>query len=379
MRLHLDQLDAGGLDLAFENFRIQGTLRAGDLRHKITGSEGRVRAHSVEIEDLRLTGSVAVAAKRMVAKDVEVSWSSGEYRVKLGELQVPTARVELAFGSWEEPPERTAETAPASAPKGPFLAWEVLDGLSGTIDVDVLVDMKVPVIGSRKAKHPLRVFVESGAVNYLDLERDLSALEDALLDFAVRDGALVLERGLPLWPTRGCGKKVISWQLSPDDLALTKENQVRLAVLPHGRLVPQEGSHAEPAKPNGSANDREGLVLEKLDFADIQALLRLEPAPTPATPIRELSFDEVLVQGNVHHEPANEPLPGGLTGTLRKLKGRIVELPFGASAVDLDAFHVGGGQFEVPFHGLRPRGLTLELSNLHIESLSVESRKITRS
>lgn len=373
-------LTSPGLGLHFEAFEIRGELRATDVHLSIHGAEGRVRAESLEILDLRFEGEAGLSTDRLVARQVDVSWGALGYSVQVGELDLPQASAELDLSSGsrapkqEEIPNAASRVDPAASSTVPPFEWSVLDGLSGALDVDVFVDMKVPVIGSRKATHRFRSQLREGAVNYLELERDLSALENALLDFAVRDDHLVLERGIPLLPTRGRGKPIIVWPLTADDLALTKEDRVRLAVLPHFRL-------AEPEKPDGpdaaSGSEREapGLVLRELSFVDLQAMLRLEPRHPSTTSLRDLSFEELLLQGTVHHRPASDARPGELTGSLRGLRSCVANFPLGSSTLDIRAVKLGRlSELRARFLGIRPERATFQLAELKLTSFSIGNR-----
>lgn len=242
-----------------------------------------------------------------------------------------------------------------------------------------MVDLKVPIIGSRCATHPFRVSIRSGTVNYLDLESNLSALEDSILDFAVRDDSLVLERGIPLLPTRGRGKPIIAWPLGADDLALTNEDRVRLAILPTGRLVTSDGSSSSntghAAQGTGDEADSNGkkssVALQQLDLVDLQAVLRLDPSSEKDTPLRGFSFEDLRLQGTIHHSPDSEPQSGELTGALRGLMGSVVQLPLGSSHFNLEAFRLGEmTQIEVPFLGVRPQRLSCQLVDFNAKSLS---------
>src|SRR5690606_11056084 len=124
------------------------------------------------------------------------------------EPQEPSKRA-VGQSSTTDVNEHTAEAALPQ--RRPWLDWNLLDSLTGHAHVDVGIDITLPLIGRRRAVHQLRVGVQQGRIDYRALESDLSALEDALLDFSVRDDALVLELGIPLLPTRGMGKPLIRW------------------------------------------------------------------------------------------------------------------------------------------------------------------------
>jgi hypothetical protein len=373
MDLHLDAraLHAPELMLTFGTFRASGNLRAENVRVHIGSSHSQVRAETLEIDGLQLAGKATLGVEHLLAKNIDVAWGEGGYAAQAGELLVSRASVGIdlaASAPAEGEQDAQDRAAPSARGKPGLIDWSMLDGLSGSLDVDVLVDMKIPVLGARRARHPFRIMIESGSLNYRELERNLSALEDSTLDFAVRDGALVLERGLPLLPTRGRGKPIFSWPLSPEDLALANEHRVRLAVLPTGRPAASE----EGKQSNGNGPS---IVLRELGFAEVQALLRLEPIQTSVAPIRRLSLEDLFVRGSVHHRAEGAQPGGGLAGQLRGLRGTVAQLPLGANRVDIGDLHVGPlTHLKVPFRGIHPQKVAFELADLHASSLRVENR-----
>jgi len=354
--LHLSarSLHAPDLSLDFEKFRLRGELVAENVQLDVTGSEGRVRAETLELVGLRFAGPAGMTVDRLTAHHVEVSWGAAGTTVRVADVHVSQAEGEL-------------ELQPSSGRGGaaPLVPWEVLDGLSGSLDVDVHVDLKVPVIGGRRAMHPLRISIEEGTINYLALERNLSALEDSLLDFAVREESLVLERGIPLLPTRGRGQPLVRWPLDQRDLALTSQDRVRLAVLPHFRLETTQEDEPGEDGPRDAA-----VALRQLSFANVQALLRLDTIGAAETPLRDVSFQELRVQGSVHHLPDTEPREGEITAQLFDLRGLIEQLPLGTKHLDVGSFSLARiGDLRARFRGIRPHEITIDMADLRATSL----------
>jgi hypothetical protein len=371
--LHLvaGALHAPKLAIEFQRFQVRGELRAENVRLNISGSQGRIQADSLEIRGLQLrsqlSGSVELGADRLKAKNVDVSWGNRGYSVKVGELELPKARLEAdisaSLGASEASPSK-ALPAPGSKSRAPIVEWNTLDGLAGTLNVDLFVDMSVPVIGTRKATHPFRVSIESGCLNYRDLESNLALLEDSLLDFSVREGDLVLELGIPLLPTRGHGKPLLIWPLSADDFALTAEKRVRLAVLPQWQLAPAEDS-------GQSESEGSGLALRELSFVDVQTSLRLEPKASNTT-LRGLAFEELAIQGTVHHRSNGERLVGELAGKLRGLQTSVVGFQLGTSQLDLKLLELGElSNLNMQFQDVYPTNVTFDLADLRLTSLSI--------
>ncbi len=386
LRLVAGSLRMSDVTVDFGAFQLRGGVTAEKVELYISGSDGRIHAEALQLQGLKLAGSAALGTEQVTAHNVEVSWNPDGYRVEVGDIHLPAATLSLDLSepAGSAPPRQAAETSarPPRSPekKQPLVDWEALDGLSGAMDVDLFVDMKVPVIGSRRATHHFRVSINAGTLNYRDLENDLSTLENALLDFAVRDGNLVLERGIPLLPTRGKGKPIVVWPLSDDDFALTSQDRVRLAVLPHGRLVAAE-EQAEPhgGEPGGDepssdepSSDEPSVALRELSFENFETFLKLEPRNSSSAVLRRLSFEELSAKGVVHHRAHGEPAGGELTGGVRGLQGSLASMPLGAGQLDLGMLQLGQlANLRIQFRGLHPRTVGFDLTELRVTSLSL--------
>lgn len=358
-------LDAPELSLRFSSFSVKGRLRGENVTLRMSGSEGQVEASALVLEGVELAGIFSLRAERVTGRDLRVSWGADGYRVTLRTLELDAGLLDVELAEKAQSSESEEDGARES--RSPLLPFDfrVLDGLSGALDVDVHVNMKVPVIASRRAKHPFRISIQGGTVNYMDLERSLSALEESILDFAVREESLVLERGIPLLPTRGRGKALVVWPLDERDLALTSEDRVRLAVLPRGRRA-EEGSAEEDQ--GGSS-----VALEELSFVDLQALLRLEvqEIPSSTSPLGALGFEELQLQGTIHHRPGKEPREGEATGKLQGLSGNIAGLFFGESQLDVGQLTLASlTDLRARFLDVRPEKVSCALAGLRLQSIS---------
>ena len=154
-----------------------------------------------------------------------------------------------------------------------------------------------PILGSRKATHRFRIPVEQGTIDYMALESNLSTLENALLDFAVRDGELVLERVNPLFPARGRGKPIVAWSLTAMDLELAKRDLVRLAILPDARLVGESSGEESAASSSSSPS----VALRRLSLRGITVKLALAPNDPTRGRIRLRSIGALTLRGAIHH------------------------------------------------------------------------------
>src|SRR5690606_31675043 len=148
------------------------------------------------------------------------------------------------------------------------LDLDFLDRIDGRLDVDLTVDVTLPVLGSRRKTHHFRVPIAKGTINYKDLEGDLAKLEDAFIDIEVRGRQLAIERRIPLIP--GSEKPLVLFDLEPDEVAMAHERLVRLATLGTLRLPPR------------SDEGRSSVQLRELDFGNVDVALEVAPPPAGA-------------------------------------------------------------------------------------------------
>ena len=341
--LRTADLDLDGETIVIEKLTVQW------------GTDGlKVRAASAATAELVAKHVVTVA--RVFECQVE------QLELSAGALRVHATHVERTELEWLVPRRRAAAdpvSAPSEAPRPALFDYGLLDGLSGYLNVDVEMDMAVPIIGRRRATHKLRIPIAEGAINYRELEHDLASLEDSLLDFSVREGALVLERGVPLLSTRGRGKPLLIWPLGPADLALAQDRRVRLAVLPSVHVVSEGAEQRERSSSK--------LTLRTVSFEGIDAALSLDvPTPDASGVLRSLALTRLRVFGSVHHEAGAADPAGQLRAELDELDTQVAGLALGASRVSGGLALRALRNVEVDFEDLLPRqarglleGLTL--------------------
>ena len=94
--------------------------------------------------------------------------------------------------------------------------------------------------------HKLRVPVEHGVINFHELERDLSFLEDAVLDFEWKGDRLILEKDIPLVPFDN--ETLVSWRLDDEGQALADAERLRLVMRSVAHLArPPAVPHVAPS------------------------------------------------------------------------------------------------------------------------------------
>jgi hypothetical protein len=265
--------------------------------------------------------------------------------IRIPELAIDEASFEAAIAP------RVSKSA-ARRTSLPDLA--LLDQLSGRINVDLNVDAKVPVIQRRIATHAFRIPVDRGTIDFRELERDMSFLEDAVLDFALKKDRLVFQKDIPLVPFDE--ETIVYWQLDDDEIALAKKNLVRLR-----RLVDVKVPERPAPEPGSKA-----FELLKLDLDPVEVVLTLGgPASFEHGPIAlrlgaegRPAVGTLRVTGSVHHRPTEGPQPGELRVDMRELVLALERLDVAGRVIGVDFLEIGAlTEASVAFEGLKPTGV----------------------
>ena len=406
-------LAASELDIDIDDVAIRGRVHFEDVKLTVNGEAGTLAAESVAIEafSLRL-GDVALHADVIRGAAVAIAWgttfglSADSLAAPSIQMQTPAARVgandvelstfrldggkvtarrasargarveaKLASSESSNAAGRPATAVPQATPvpvatstsRESLFDSSVLDALHGQLDVDVELDLTVPIIGRRRATHRLRVAIDQGTIDYRALERNLSALEDAILDFAVRDDSvLALERVNPLFPARGHGKPIIAWPLAPPDLELAKRDRVRLSLLPLAQVVGSDEPSDPSAEPKKSA-----VALRHLGLVNLAARLALAPTTTLAGHIRPKHVGSFALGGNVYYDPGEATPPGLVRGEVEALAVSVHSLAIGGSTLNASVEVAKMPAFEVAFADVTPTTIQIELAELVIADLAV--------
>ncbi|MBX3261838.1 MAG: hypothetical protein KF782_19295 [Labilithrix sp.] len=388
-------LVAEDLSVEIGDVAVRGRASLGGVELVVRGGEGSLAAESVELGAFSLRiGALELASDVVRGERVRIAWGPDPFRltaaglhapglrvsvpgariaaggvalaafdvdggsVAVGRAAVEGARVEVKMGGGA-----ASEAAPAPPrAREPLLDLRLLDALEGRLDVDVEVDLTVPIIGRRQATHRLRVGIDQGTIDFLALERNLSRLEDAILDFAVRDGGLALERVNPLLPARGHGKPIVVWDLDAADLELAKNDRVRLSVLPNARVV-----GADDPKPE-APQAKSPISLRHLAFLGLDARLRLAPIELASGQLRLKHVGGLTLGGEVRYDPGEPAPPGLVRGDLSELAASVHRLALGASTLDVEAVQVDRvAPVEVAFADVTPTSLALDLKGLVLQ------------
>lgn len=372
---------------------------------QVRGPEGDVRAERGFFAHLHVAlPSMTLTFSNLRATDLHVSWKRGAFFMRASELQVDTAQVTTATAALSAEqlslqrfeldrgdivaeglqaealsmriPPREAHAADESAREQArgrgslqLLDDRLFDTLSGQINADVSVDVGLPV-GSRKAVHRFRLPVEGGTLDYRTLEGGLSALEDSLLDFTLRDGHLVLELGVPLLPTRGHGKPLLRWPLEGKEVALAMARRVRLARLPRFERKPIA---EERSKPRSS---RPPMALRSLSLRDLNITLAMQPPNPPLdAALRSLSFDGIQVQGKLQYGNGAAPSPGQLVGSMQAMVCSLRALAVGNKDLTAGQLRMASAGAVVGLQGVRPDGVDANFEGVEADRISLTARR----
>ncbi len=369
--LAAEGLEAIDLVVKVAGFEIHApALRAYGMRIGWGKKGFELTAEKIDAPGLRVRGgTIAVDAGALAVTKVDVG--GGNVRIARIGLEKGALRATLS------PATKEAEPPPARSGAPPLLDWCVLDSLSGKVDVDALVDVTVPIIGHRKATHAFRIPIENGAIDFRELEADLAALEDAVLDFAVRDGALVLERVNPLLPVRGRGKPIVVWNLDVNDLALADKNRVRLSVLPNAK--PAMSPSMPPPSPEGGG--KSSFALRELGLHRIDVDLTLAPVRGKCVgQLRPKHADKVTVEGQLVHTPDASSPPGRILGGAENVALSLHALALGSQTIEANDVRIGKLEsFDIAFADIVPTTIQVALASTEVEGLALSPQRPTKS
>lgn len=357
----------------------------GSLELSLAAVDGPVTISGIEIEGLALDRS----GERLRLKAARAS--IGRLSVRFGRVVLSATRVELPEGLAIDETSvslgalRIAEVSvtvddvmalverrqrPVTSDDGPALDWTWLDQLNGKVDVDLMADTTVPLIGRRRATHHFRIPIAEGTIDFKALERNLSTLEDAVLDFAIRDGKLVFERDLPLVPWNQ--KTLVFWDLAPEELLMAKRNRVRLRRL-RELQVPEPKSAPDPSK-------KPSVEVRSLHFDNVAIDLTLRgPTSVPLAGGRFHLGDEdahalsaLRLRGDVRYDAAGAPDRTTLVIDAEGLVCGVDGMSFGAVTLAARAIAVASlEQASLTFEGVVPRALEGALRAVELRDLAL--------
>ena len=361
-RLAAKQVDltVGGVEVSVHGLVLEGLgfRRGGNGHWKLEVQALRCKRATVTRD-----GTLAVADGAVVGG---LTTSTGGH-LEVSRVEIPTLRLSHDLAQAGQGPAREPAKTPrdASSSRLAQLDLSALDRLNGKVDVDLTADATVPVIGSRRATHHFRLSVDHGRINYHRLEKSLSRLEDALLDFELQGKRLVLEVDLALKK-----KPLVTWQLTDEEVGFARQRQVRLRRLLRYELPRSTAPRTGPP----------AVELRELGFANVDIALKMLGGGS--LPIgdgtlqlgvrRQSAIAQLRVQGQLGHRPAGRPPKGQLTWTAERLSLGADQLPLGSRQLSVAAAQIGAiAKGTVKLAGLGPQSVAATVEALVVDGLTL--------
>ncbi len=317
--------------------------------------------------------------------------------VSVSKLSLELDLAALATRERDDAAAAAAEAPPAKPSIRSLIDWRFLDRVDGQIDVNVTVDVHLPVIRRRRATHYFRVPIEKGIFNYRQLESGLSSLENAVIDFDLKGHKLVIERDLPIIRMR---KNLVEWHLDDEEMALARQRKVKLRTLPRYEITPSNGKNSDvklhgieihpinidlsvspatttalssatatEADPGAATGDDAGVHTAGEVRADAAQAEQASPSAHEYRGILpELSLRRLMVTGSIDYPDAE----GSLAIKVKQLATALRGLPLGNVVVNVGAVRVDSiDPIKIVFDGLVPRAISLTINGLELERVMV--------
>lgn len=360
------------LTLRLPNLALRiGAARIERARVVLAADGPQIEAQRIELRevDVMVPGERTVRCPGAIIAS-GVRFAGGDFVCNKIEVSALDANVRLSPQETvaEAPESQTALAAQSNAPKPP-LDLSLLDGLQGQVNADLTVDVKIPFLSRRVATHKMRLDVRDGTIDFKQLEDGLARLEDALLDFRVRRGALALE-------LKGIKKTLLAWPLDASELAVAeRDDRVRLRTL----AKPDLPAKSEPDEPPTSSGKDRSVGLSRLDVEPLEIALRLDGGHTFTYGERlalrlgardRPAIGRLGVQGAVSYAPS------------ARTEAQTLSIDLQALDVGLDKLVTGAGKLRIgrvaletltdlalTLQGLTPALLKGSLRGLTLESL----------
>ena len=362
----LVRVSSGALERARADWSGGETLLGAGAAH-LAGATVTAGGVTLEVDRIELPEGVRTSGRALVIPEVRLP----EIRVAVDDL-VEAIRQRL-------PAAPAPPAGRASTESGRFhFDFGFLDRVTGRIDVDLTMELSLPVIGRREATHHFRIPIVGGALNYRELERDLAGLEDAFIDLEVRGRSLVIERRIPII---GLEKPMVIWDLSPAELELAKKRLVLLRTVPRMQIV------------RGGGGEKGPVTVRRLHFGNIEVQLALTPIDEdrPDT-LAGLSVAKLEARGELTYlapggarrsgiipvvtASSTSEMPRVAAPTLAQLAiERIAagpfEVPVGRARVEVERVELDAIEGEVEFAAFQPRGGRLVARGAVLRNLKI--------
>ena len=251
-----------------------------------------------------------------------------EEGLTIGELHVDIGSFTIDSLVPAKPETQTTLETPKEKNPDKNLSWiPILDTIRGHLNVDLNLEVKIPVVGSRVGEHKFRVPIVDGIINYKKLEKNLATLENAFIDLAHKNDRLVVERDIPLLPFDA--KELVWWQLDEEAAALAVTDEVRLRTLATPVLP--------PAKPTDPTKEKKRVIVgAAANNIDVQLSLGASEIPLLGGilklggPDRD-AFSSLQISGEAVYKTKTETPPTRLAASIQEAYMHFAKAKIGRS------------------------------------------------
>ncbi len=318
-------------------------------------------------QGLRLEPGPELIVPELIARDVLLSSEdilripqSARHSALQALDQAEAGSSESAAGSQQSAEAGAEPTSPAKRD------FSFLDTIDGHLNVDLYLDVSIPVVGQRCETHEFRVPISGGTFDFHRLEGDINWLARSVLDIEVADGKLFLEKDIPLVPFDN--KVLISWPLDAEERKLAERKRTRLRTLLKWELPPPE-------------DKKSPIELHEIATRNIDIALTLtQPSQLDFGPIGRIGLgrddrpgvDRLTVGGELHHatgKPRDETV---LELAIAGLAASLEQCWLGSSCLEAARIDIDGVRdVAVGFDGFIPNRLNATIERIAIQNLGV--------
>ncbi len=332
----------------------------------------------VTVDAVDLTGVVfEQGGQRVEAPALRlVALRYGSEGVSFDSLSADEVRVRvMGLGERAAKPDADAPVVEATVEQQRVIGMDLpfLDHLAGRLEADTEVDVKVPWIERRVASHRLRLDIAEGAFDFKLLERGLSRLEDAILDFEVDDEGLYFEVDAVVWK-----RTLLRWPLDARELLHARQGRVKLRTFARPTLtVPTGGPKSSAPR---DADPR--FALRRVSINGIRVELAIRGASTlplsdgtlrlgcEGTP----ALGALKLNGSLSRESASDARETSLSLALGSLDVGLDSVALGARTIDVRRARLGAlTDGAITLRGFSPTSVSATLGALSLEGFALTS------
>ncbi|MFO0645768.1 MAG: hypothetical protein U0326_05985 [Polyangiales bacterium] len=330
------------------------------------------------VDAVTLTGLAFEHANQRVEGDTVTikALRYGSEGVSFDALSTDALRVRVTeLGARAAKPDADAPVVEATVEKQRVIGMDLpfLDHLAGRLEADTEVDVKVPWIERRVASHRLRLDIEDGAFDFKLLERGLSRLEDAILDFEVDDDGLYFEVDAVVWK-----RTLLRWPLDARELLHARQGRVKLRTFARPTLTVASGGTKSSAP--READPR--FALRRVSIHGIRVDLAIRGASTLPLGDGTLhlgsdgapALGALKLNGSLSRDSASDAPETSLSLALEALDVALDSVALGARKIDVRRARLGAlTDGRITLRGFSPTSVSATLGALSLEGFALTS------